>query len=134
MSDVEEFQITEAEDISVVNTSQASQRTMKLSILDDFFLTKQDKIKFAVAVAIKAHLKPRKIVSEEREGGQQKDQIDPQGELMALVKHYRNTNVPYRFVQGLAESGFAFINEKASKGWLLEDFLDDEYPSVTRES
>ena len=134
MSNNDDFQITENDDISVINTSQNAQRTMKLTVMDDYFLNKQDKIKFAVAVAIKAHLKPRKIAAEEREGGQQKDQIDPKGELMALVKRYKNTNVPYRFAQGLAESGFAFISEMASKGWLLDDFLADEYPKVSGES
>jgi hypothetical protein len=131
MSNDSDFQITETDDISVINTSQSAQRTMKLGVLDDYFLNKQDKIKFAVAVAIKGHLKPQKIVAEEREGGQQKDQIDPKGELMTLVKRYKNTNVPYRYAQGLAESGFAFISEMASKGWLLEDFLADEYPTVS---
>jgi hypothetical protein len=66
--------------------------------------------------------------------GQQINQFDPDGSLALLVKRYQQTNVPYRYVQGLAESGFSFISEMHNKGWLLDDFLEDEYSGISSES
>lgn len=114
---------TPEDDKSQIQTSKFAKAFMERDEIARYFDTQQTKIKFAVSVALKNNLKPSDRDSTFKNAHHLAD-LDNLGQLRALVRSKYPNDPPGRMIEGLAESGFLFIDmQMREKGWTLEEFL-----------
>jgi hypothetical protein len=88
-----------------------------------YFDGQQEMIKFAVSVAIKNNLQPAERDQTFKNAHNIND-VDKTGQLMALVKTNYPKEPPAKIVQGLAESGFRYLDEQiGQRGLTLDEFF-----------
>jgi hypothetical protein len=111
------------DDKSQIQTSKFAKAFMEREEIARYFDTQQTKIKFAVSVALKHNLKPADRDSTFKNAHHIAD-LDNLGQLRALVRTKYPNDPPGKMIEGLAESGFQFIDmQMRDNGWTLEEFL-----------
>jgi len=116
----------EKKDLQQIGVTSLARETFESGSIRPYFAELGDFIKFSICVAIHFHLAPAKALTGDKfETSQETARWDSNNAIRTIVGSYKNTDMPYRLSQELAEAGFQKIKNLLDSGGALDDLLGD---------